>query len=1005
MSENNPESETNKLAKLKELLSDKNSDILEIISLKNEITFENSNEEKEINTSIWEREYENIFPSSTNNNLLLSSNPTLNLITHLLSEVKEFSINDEEKISKLNKLNEEGISIQKEIKKAKNLEQLNSIKEKMKTINLNLSEFFKQKEIKIKNANLLGISLNSGTSSEEEEKKTKKITKKRKMRRKNEYENETEGEEESEKIDLSTHVIDLGKKMGMNKIKKEANELQEDIKNNTSTRSRRNIGRKKDNDFIYEDDIFDKKTKEENEMLLNEEENNNNKQKKSHIINDDNTDEDYIEEEKKEPKEKILLDDDILLNKKTKRKKNEKVKTIPPEEIKAKARKNALENLTKVLTDNKYLMEKGEDFVTNLSKNLEEELAKTYPKIDFEYQKTLTNMNKTLKEISNYKKINELVIKGKITLFKMAKFQYGDKFIKKIKKIEGGAEKKPPVQKNPNPSLDFNYLLQDSAELNEENTKKNLNKNKLNISKTNSGISRGAEFENDEYYNITQSNSYRSYSGRFDNDENNSLESIEDQENIKFSPGVNNKSSKDFNNGENLGNTYDPFNKDKFEIKYLFPILFDPVNENDSKENNNNMEIDNISNIINNNNNISENNENKIISIPPKGSVLRIYKGKIRLNHNILDDVSLYSTNQYQNFQKFPSFAEELNLPSKAKSNEVIPYCLKQLNNNSKLELYGWIEPNTDSEEEIEKFKDLINEFERNEKCSCLVDKKIKLYVFVISEKDGKFFEKVMYDCNFINYRVMQNLNNNNKFLVFVLLSNYDDLDNDIVLQKIKITPEIIKRIEINSETPKNSFKFKKSLSVITEEESSNIKDSTIVENNNNNNNMNEENNNNAEDDMYIDKEENEKLKNILEQDDFNAISDYFDKNFKGLAPDEMIIKIKRFTPETRDKLLELIKKFSGNFANDQMEVEENNNNNNNLQQMDMNQMNNMNMNNINNMQMNMYQNNANMNQMYLNQMNRMGMQQQGANVNNANSMNTMYYNQGINMYNNYNFK
>ena len=255
MSEINPESEINKLVKLKELLSDKNSDILEILSLKNEITFENSDEEKEINTSIWQRRYENIFPSSTNNNLLLSSNPSLNVITHLLSEAKKYSISDEEKISRLNKLNEEGHSVLKEIKKAKNLEQLDSLKEKLKTINIDLSETIKQKEVKIKNADLLGITLDSESSSEEEEKKAKKISKKGKIKRKTEYENESNGEEESEKIDLSTHKIDLGKKIVMNKIKKEANELQEDIKNYTSTRSRRNIGRKKDSDFIYDDDI------------------------------------------------------------------------------------------------------------------------------------------------------------------------------------------------------------------------------------------------------------------------------------------------------------------------------------------------------------------------------------------------------------------------------------------------------------------------------------------------------------------------------------------------------------------------------------------------------------------------------------------------------------------------------------------------------------------------------------------------------------------------------
>ena len=39
---------------------------------------------------------------------------------------------------------------------------------------------------------------------------------------------------------------------------------------------------------------------------------------------------------------------------------------------------------------------------------VEEDLAKAFPAIDFDYQKTLSNMNKTLKEISKYKRINQI---------------------------------------------------------------------------------------------------------------------------------------------------------------------------------------------------------------------------------------------------------------------------------------------------------------------------------------------------------------------------------------------------------------------------------------------------------------------------------------------------------------------------------------------------------------------------------------------------------------------
>ena len=80
-------------------------------------------------------------------------------------------------------------------------------------------------------------------------------------------------------------------------------------------------------------------------------------------------------------------------------------------------------------------MDEGIDFVTALANKVEEDLAKAFPEINFDYHKTLNNMNKTLKEISKYKRINQLVIKGKLILFKMAKYSYGDKFIQKLKSI------------------------------------------------------------------------------------------------------------------------------------------------------------------------------------------------------------------------------------------------------------------------------------------------------------------------------------------------------------------------------------------------------------------------------------------------------------------------------------------------------------------------------------------------------------------------------------------
>ena len=98
-------------------------------------------------------------------------------------------------------------------------------------------------------------------------------------------------------------------------------------------------------------------------------------------------------------------------------------------DTKMNSRKRALDNITDILKDNKYLMAEGLDFVKALAERVEEDLAKAYPEIDFDYQKTLSNMTRTLKEISNYKRINQLIIKCQLIIFKTDKLTYGEKFI------------------------------------------------------------------------------------------------------------------------------------------------------------------------------------------------------------------------------------------------------------------------------------------------------------------------------------------------------------------------------------------------------------------------------------------------------------------------------------------------------------------------------------------------------------------------------------------------
>ena len=381
-------------------------------------------------------------------------------------------------------------------------------------------------------------------------------------------------------------------------------------------------------------------------------------------------------------------------------------------------------------------------------------------------------------------------------------------------------------------------------------------------------------------------------------------------------------------------------------------------------------------------------------------------------------------------------------MTSKAKSNEVIPYCLKQLSNSSKLELFGWIEPDINKSHEnldVSKFRELIEEFERNEKCSCLVENKIKLYIFVLGEKDEKLFNKIIKESKFVNKKVMQNLNNGNKYLVFVLLANKDDLETEQIKKKKKIFPEIIKRVEQSESEDESNLNKNKNLSVIMEVEEENLRSSSLkkkinkneiyddreennnnenIENNENNNNGEKEEDNNVEDDEdnYIDKEENEKLKNILEQNDFNAINMYIENNFKDLPLEEMASKLQRFSAENREKLLEIIKNYSDNAMvnENQMDVEEDNNINNaendinNMNQINQ-QMNNNNtgmMNQINinpNLPINLYQNDPAINQLYLNQMNNMNNLNLPQQNNSKQNIASMYYNQNMNIYNRYN--
>ena len=263
-----------KINKLKNLLQSENSDWFEILSLKEKIDFVDKNEEEQINNSIWQKQYNSLFPeSSTDISISIPTKINLNMINLLLSSANKYKIKDTEKVNQIKNLQEEANNYIKKIKKIKSLEELYNFKQTIENIKIDLNEYIIQREMKLKNKITDESDEEENKNEKEKENiinkskeinKTKSHRKKKYKRKEDEYEDDfvedgsESSENASEKIDLSNHVIDLGKKKSGTNIKRIADELQEEAKNFISMRSRRNITRKKDNDYIY-DDIYDKK--------------------------------------------------------------------------------------------------------------------------------------------------------------------------------------------------------------------------------------------------------------------------------------------------------------------------------------------------------------------------------------------------------------------------------------------------------------------------------------------------------------------------------------------------------------------------------------------------------------------------------------------------------------------------------------------------------------------------------------------------------------------------
>ena len=312
---------------------------------------------------------------------------------------------------------------------------------------------------------------------------------------------------------------------------------------------------------------------------------------------------------------------------------------------------------------------------------------------------------------------------------------------------------------------------------------------------------------------------------------------------------------------------YEPLSINKINFKFFNPILYD-INFNSYlklKSNKKEIHIIKTEVVECKIENEDSNNEKDLNSYHKENNdkILRIYHGKIKLNHIYLDNISLFSTDNSEKIKKFPSLGNSLILKSKVETSKIIPYCLKHLNDKSRIQIFGWIEPdlnNLGKEEkkcELDKFVEIINEYDKEDKCSSLKDEKIKLYIFALKKTNDFFNQKIINDIKFNNISVKERLEKENKFLVFALISDLDFLNKHRIQKREKINPEII---------------------------SQNIK----------------------KDSFDIDK--NEKLRKIFEQKDFN-IRHWLKKNFGNLDEKEKYNKLNKFNKKERYKILELIKK------------------------------------------------------------------------------------------------
>jgi hypothetical protein len=505
---------------------------------------------------------------------------------------------------------------------------------------------------------------------------------------------------------------------------------------------------------------------------------------------------------------------------------------VDPKEI---TRKNTITTLEMIIENNSIFAKQGSTYINKLAKEVEDDLANTYSGIDIPYKDALSNISKTIKELENYTKVSTLITKGKLNLLKVAKYPHGKKFFDKLKKIETGDKQKPenkPVKQKEQPKKTDDSHFLTSALLGMKELYSSLEPQEIKKEEKPKQLSNLTSLlENDN----KEDN---------DNDSLKSLSIIDD--NVRFSPGYNVKSSpltkNDFEDKkqEPTENIYNPFNLDIDTMKrknYYLPFFYDPmkIRQSDARS-------------------ISE-----VTTTPSKTNeevFLQIWKGSYKLSKYDIR-VQMISKKSINEYTQLPALQESINITSKANTKEVINYIEKNLKNTSKLILYGWLE--IQDESYSESYKKIADELDKNEKTGYICTDSIKYYFFPLTQRYPKLYKVIHNDITLYNKDIMSKID---KILVYVIVGKHP-----LPSVSDKLNPVVLD-IEAN-------------MSPITSDD---------------------------EDDG--DNYKNTNLEDLLKSDDIGSFEDYVNTHFSNLSQEEMLVKLMSLNEDTRKKLLTFIMNF-----------------------------------------------------------------------------------------------